>query len=369
MWPRLSRSGSKHRRRHPMSSRVTDGHRGPVQRTQCFIEPAAPPLLLVSRARPCWQLAAVAAPLLAARLVDAGRHVSVVSLVAGRSRLRDGSLDTGDDNMVTIDAQARSVETTAAATGLSAVHLSGTSVLTATGEVVDRSGRSLGNGSQPAEGTDVLVTACSSLELTGQLRVQPSLVSASGGLGVSFAVSATVASAHLTFQPPAPLAPAAPAPGSGSASATTVATTTTVPPPVPVAGPVILKATSLQISGRACAWWMLPADLTVSSSEADLSWAGSGSIITSHGPLQANLISGASRATPRRRAPHQRQRRGPWHRIGAAGLRQRCAPIAVHRGAQIDVLSTGAIKPVSSAAGTPSCALCVTSGTPTTWPS
>ncbi|MDQ1394317.1 MAG: hypothetical protein QOF30_3294 [Acidimicrobiaceae bacterium] len=248
--------------------------------------------------------------------------------------------NTGEDNMVTLDAQARSVETTAAATGLSSVHLSGTSVLTATGEVVDRTGRSLGNGELRAEGTDVLVTA-SALQLTGQLRVQPSLVTASGGLGVTFAVSATVASTHLTFQPPPrPAAPAAPAPGSGSASATTVATTTTVPPPVPVAGPVIVKATGLQISGSGLRLVDAPADLSVSSSEADLSWAGAGSIITSHGPLQATYLG--VRAQQLHAAVHRTNADVEVHGTGLALQAYANGVPQLRTPARIDVVSTGA---------------------------
>jgi hypothetical protein len=200
----------------------------------------------------------------------------------------------GDDNLMTLSGSARSVQTTASVTGLSSVQLAGSLVLTATGDVVDRNGRDLGTGSLRAQDTDVTVTAPgSSMYLASQLRVQLGLVTVnaggSGSIGLGFSGSATIAGANLTFQPPPPPPPAPPATPAAGAPAT-VAPTTTVPPPRAVAGPVTLRADGLQIAGSNLTLVNPPASVTVSSSEADLSWAGSGTITTAQGPLQAPYL-------------------------------------------------------------------------------
>jgi hypothetical protein len=186
------------------------------------------------------------------------------------------------------------VETTATVTGLSSVHLSGSSVLTATADVIDDRGHDLGSGTLTANGTDVVVSS-TSLQLTSRLRVQPGQVivnnGAAGTIGIGFSGTATATSAHLTFQPP-PATPAAPAvtPAPAAGSPATVVATTTVPPPVAVTGPVTIRADGLQISGADLHLVNPPTDFDLTSSEADLSWAGSGSLTTAAGPLQAAYL-------------------------------------------------------------------------------
>lgn len=245
---------------------------------------------------------------------------------------------SGDDNLVTLDARARSVETTAPVTGLGSVHLSGASVLTATGDVVDHDGRDLGPGSLRAESADVVVTAApgASLQLASLLRVQPAAVTASG-VSVTFSRSATVAASRLTFQPQ-PRPPATP--GSAPDSPPTVAATTTVPPPVPVTGPVTLDATGLQISGSGLRMVDAPTDLSVSSSEADLSWAGSGSIVTSVGPLKATFLG--VRAQQIQATFHRTKADVEVHGTGLALQAYADGVPRLRTPARIDVLSTGA---------------------------
>ena len=245
---------------------------------------------------------------------------------------------SGDNNLVSLDARARSVETTAAVSGLGAVHLSGASVLTATGDLVDHDGRDLGPGSLRAESADVVVTAASgaSLQIAGLLRVQPTAVTASG-VSVSFSRSATVASSYLTFQPQA-RPPATP--GAASGAPTTVAAATTVPPPVPVTGPVTLNGTGLQISGSGLQLLDAPTDLSVSSPEADLSWAGSGSIVTSEGPLRATFLG--VRAQQLRATLHRTKADIEVHGAGLALQAYADGVPQLRTPARIDVLSTGA---------------------------
>ncbi len=196
----------------------------------------------------------------------------------------------GDNNLVTLDGQARSVETTATVTGLSSVHLTGSSNLTATGDVIDQHGRDLGSGTLRAAGNDLTVTG-TSVQLSSRLRVQPGPVTVnsgpSGGIGVAFSGTATIASAQLTFQPPPP---APPPPVVATGSPTALPATTTVPPPVAVAGPVTFRGSGVQIAGAGLALVNAPADLSVASGEADLSWAGTGAITTATGPLQATYL-------------------------------------------------------------------------------
>ncbi len=113
-----------------------------------------------------------------------------------------------------------------------------------------------------------------------------------------------------------------------------------MPPPVPVAGPVILKATGLQISGSGLRLVDAPADLSVSSSEADLSWAGSGSIITSHGPLQATYLG--VRAQQLHAAVHRTNANVEVHGTGLALQAYANGVPQLRTPARIDVLSTGA---------------------------
>ena len=51
-----------------------------------------------------------------------------------------------------------------------------------------------------------------------------------------------------------------------------------------------MRAASVGITGSSLRFVDAPADLAVSSPEADLSWAGSGAITTSHGPIQATYL-------------------------------------------------------------------------------
>ncbi len=247
----------------------------------------------------------------------------------------------GANNQVALDGTARSVETTAALSGLRSVQLAGTSTVTATGEVVDHTGRDLGLGSLQAQGTDVTVSGAS-LQITSRMRVQPGAVTLNDGsdgtdapVQVSFAGPATVASAGLTFQPPPPPAPNTPAPPPGSP-------TTTVPPPVAIAGPVTVRTTDqlLAVAGSDLRLVDPPADLSVSSPEADLSWAGSGSITTAQGPVQAPYLGVRAQqlqATLLRRSGQVDVRGGGRAlQVYANGLPQ------VQVAARIDVLGTGA---------------------------
>jgi hypothetical protein len=59
---------------------------------------------------------------------------------------------------------------------------------------------------------------------------------------------------------------------------------------MPVAGPVTVRSDGLQIAATNLTLVNPPSALTVSSSEADLSWAGSGTITTAQGPLQAPYL-------------------------------------------------------------------------------
>lgn len=241
----------------------------------------------------------------------------------------------GDDNLVTLDGKARSVETTATITGLSSVHLSGTPTLTASGEVTDHAGHLLGSGTLRADGSDVTV-AGTNVQLASRLRVQPGGVTASSGsVGLAFSGSATIAAGRITFQPPAP-----PAPTTAAGSAPTAPVSTTVPPPVAVAGPVTIRSSGVQIAGADLRWVDAPADLGVSSSEADLSWAGSGSITTSHGPIQSTYLG--VRAQQLQATLHRSSSAVDVHGTGLAlqayanGVPQLRVP------ARIDILSTGA---------------------------
>jgi len=158
--------------------------------------------------------------------------------------------------------------------------LSGASVLSvASADVVDTAGHDHGTGSLTAQGPDLTV-AGTGLTLGGTLRVQPSVVSLAGAT-VSMPNPTTVMSARLTFQAPAsaasPGATAAPSP----------------PPPVTLTGPVTIRAASgvvAGITGSGIRWTDAPADIGVSSGEADLSWAGAGTITTAAGTLKAGYL-------------------------------------------------------------------------------
>ncbi|MDQ1429145.1 MAG: hypothetical protein QOK39_2621 [Acidimicrobiaceae bacterium] len=200
----------------------------------------------------------------------------------------------GGDNEVTLGATARSVESTATITGLRSAHFSGTPLLTATGEVTDHAGHVLGTGTLRADGGDVAVTA-GDLQVTGLMRIQPGQVTATGGsvtVGVTGSGPATVAASRLTFQPPTPPppAPAVPPPTPAGTPTTAPPATAAPVPPVAIAGPVTVRAASVGITGSSLRFVDAPADVAVSSPEADLSWAGSGAITTGHGPIQATYL-------------------------------------------------------------------------------
>jgi hypothetical protein len=247
----------------------------------------------------------------------------------------------GEDNLVTLNGTARSVETTASVTGLSSLHLAGSSRLTATGDVVDHSGHHLGAGTLRADGTDLIVSA-TSLTLTSRLRVQPGSVTvntgASGSVDLGFSASATVTSGHITFQPPPPAPPltAAPAPGTPAP----VAPTTTVPPPIAITGPVTVTAGGLEIAGTGLQLLNAPIDVAVSAGEGDLSWAGSGSITTARGALRATYLG--VRAQQLQATIH---RSGSQVDIRGMGLALQAYADGVPQlrvPARVDVLSTGA---------------------------
>ena len=182
-------------------------------------------------------------------------------------------------NLVTLTGQARSVESTAAVAGLSSVHLTGASVLTVAGDIVDASGRDHGSGTLTAQGSD-LVLAGSGVQLGGTLRVQPSAVTVNT-TSLVLPASSTITSAHLSFQPPTP-SPTPPATAAPSP-----------PPPVPLAGPVTIRGTSpasASVAGPNLRWTDAPADIGVASGEADFSWAGSGSITTAGGSVKGGYL-------------------------------------------------------------------------------
>jgi hypothetical protein len=249
---------------------------------------------------------------------------------AGSSPQTLATVPGGGDNEVTLEAKARSVETTATIAGLRSAHFSGTPLLTATGEVTDHAGHFLGTGTLRADGSDVAVSA-GDVQVTGQMRIQPGQVTATGGsitVGVAGSGPATVAASRLTFQPPPPPAPPAPAvpdappptPAATPPTAapvttpTTAAPATTVAPPVAIAGPVTVRAASVGITGSSLRFVDAPADLAVSSPEADLSWAGSGVITSGRGPIQATYL----------------------------GVRAQRLQATIHRGAaEVDVQGTG----------------------------
>ena len=189
-------------------------------------------------------------------------------------------------NLVTLAGQARSVETTAALGGLGSIHLSGPSVLTVTADVTDGAGVHHGVGTLTAQGSD-LVVAGTGPQLRGRLVVRPGSVTVDAP-AIDATGSVTVTAAKLTFQAPTPAPP--------TTNAGSTAATTTVPPPPPVTleGPVTLQAAGTvtpMVSGTGLRVVDAPADLHVSSTEADLSWAGPGSITTEDGrPIQAHFL-------------------------------------------------------------------------------
>lgn len=189
------------------------------------------------------------------------------------------------DNLVTLEGQARSVETTAGVGPLDSVRLTGAPTLSISADVVDGGGVDHGTGGLTASGADVTVKG-TGMRLHGRVVVKPGSVTVDGA-SVEFATQVTIAAAHLTFQPPTPTPPASTSP--------TNAPTTTVPPPPPVtlAGPLTVRVTGASSAGVAGAGLRLadpPADLTASAGEADFSWAGSGSLTTASGPLTAGYL-------------------------------------------------------------------------------
>lgn len=195
-----------------------------------------------------------------------------------------------ENNLVTLaTTSARSVETTAEVTGLASISLSGTSVLTATGDVTDHTGRNLGTGTLRAQGENLTVaTGAAGMELSSSIRFQPGGVTLNPGVDGSIGLqlansSASISGTGLTFQPP----PATTAPATTAAAS---AATTTVPPPAAIAGPVTFDGTSVAIGGSSLAWRNPPAAFSVSSGEADLSWAGGGSITAAQGVFQASYL-------------------------------------------------------------------------------
>ena len=183
-------------------------------------------------------------------------------------------------NLVTLDGNARSVETTSAVGGLSSVHLAGSSVLTGSGDVIDHSGRHLGTGTLRTAGSD-LVVAGPGIQLSARLRVQPGQVTITGGSAtLTLAAPSTVTASSLTFQPPAPPA----------SSTTNPPVATTVPPPFSVAGPVTIAAGSVSVAGTSLRYVDAPIDIKLTPSEADLSWAGTGSISTASGRIEAPYL-------------------------------------------------------------------------------
>jgi hypothetical protein len=257
------------------------------------------------------------------------------------------TVPAGGDNEVTLDAKARSVETTAAITGLHSAHFSGTPLLTATGEVTDHAGHVLGMGTLRADGNDVAVSA-GDLQVSGQIRVQPGQVTVTGG-SVTVAVAGsgpvTVTASRLTFQPPAPpVPPAPPAPAAPppppAGTPTTAAPVTTVPPPVAIAGPVTVRTASVGITGASLRFVDAPADVAVSSPEADLSWAGSGTITTGRLPIQATYLG--VRALGLQATVHRSASEVDVHGTGLA-LQAYANGVPQFRvAARIDVLSSGA---------------------------
>jgi hypothetical protein len=104
---------------------------------------------------------------------------------------------------------------------------------------------------------------------------------------------------------------------------------------------VTLKATGLQVSGSGLRLVDAPTDLSVASSEADLSWAGSGSIITSQGPpLQATYLG--VRAQQLHATLHRASGTVEVHGTGLALQAYANGVPQLRTRAQIDVLSTGA---------------------------
>jgi hypothetical protein len=109
---------------------------------------------------------------------------------------------------------------------------------------------------------------------------------------------------------------------------------------VAVAGPVTIRSPAVQVAGTDLRWVDAPADLAVSSSEADLSWAGSGSITTAHGPIQSTYLG--VRAQQLQATLHRTSSSVGVHGTGLAlqafsnGVPQLRVP------ARIDILSTGA---------------------------
>ncbi len=187
---------------------------------------------------------------------------------------------TPSGNLVTLAGQARSLETTAPLAGLTSVHLTGASELTGSGDVVDRTGRDLGSGTLRVVGTDVSVTG-PGIQLSSRVRVQPGQVTV-GATTLTLAGLSTISAAIMTFQPSPPPSP--------PPSSTAPGPTTTIPPPVQVSGPVRVQAGTFQITGTSLRLVDAPTDLHLTSSETDLSWAGTGAITTGAGPIQAGYL-------------------------------------------------------------------------------
>jgi hypothetical protein len=103
---------------------------------------------------------------------------------------------------------------------------------------------------------------------------------------------------------------------------------------------VTLRATGIQISGSALRLVNPPVDLAVSSGEADLSWAGSGSITTAQGPLHATYLG--VRAQQLQATLHRSGSAVDVHGTGLALQAYANGVPQLRIAARVDVLSTGA---------------------------
>jgi hypothetical protein len=248
----------------------------------------------------------------------------------------NGSGAPSAGNLVTLAGQARSVETTAALGGLASIHLSGPSVLTVTADVTDAAGVHHGTGTLTARGSD-LVVAGTGPQLRGRLIVRPGSVTVDSP-AIDATGPLTVTAAKVTFQAPAPAPPAT----NGASPAPT--TTAPPPPPVTLQGPVTVQSAgsiSPMVSGTGLRMVDPPADLHLASPEADLSWAGSGSITTEDGrPIQAGFLGVRAQQVDAtlHRSPGQVDVRGTGRALQAFadGAPRLGTP------ARFDVLSTGA---------------------------
>jgi hypothetical protein len=223
------------------------------------------------------------------------------------------------NNLVTLDGQARSVETTASLSGLSSIHVSGDPVLTVDGAVAGR-----GVGTLTAAGGDVTITG-TEMAVAGRARIQPGVVTLnSSGLqstSVTLSQTAVVSAVTLTFQPK-------------------VTNSSTTVPSVSLTSPVTVTNASAGLGGGDLRWVDAPSELHAVTSEGDLSWAGSGDIQTGNGPLRATYLGVRAQdmVATLQRSSSTVTVNGTGHALQAYanGVPQFRVP------ARIDVLSTGA---------------------------